>query len=73
MGRAPPAVGELSRAIHSILLAEGLGVGFAVGVEEVFGSLAPCLLEFRSGDVPVGAAFFDDGAEVLTEILHVGG
>lgn len=53
-------------AALSILFAEGLGVGFAVGVEEVFAAFLPGFLHFRRGDVPVGAAFFGDGAEVLS-------
>jgi hypothetical protein len=55
-----------------ILFAEGLDVGFAVGIEEVFAALLPGGFEFRRGDVPVRAAFFCDGAKILAEIFHGG-
>jgi hypothetical protein len=54
------------------LFAEGLGVGFAVGVEEVFAAFFPCGFHFWCGDVPVGAAFLCDGAEIVAEIFHGG-
>jgi hypothetical protein len=55
-----------------ILFAERLDVGFAVGVEEVLLTSLPRGLELGSSDVPVGAAFFADGAEVLAKIFHGG-
>ncbi len=36
--------GVRASGYRSILLAEGLGVGFAVGIEEFFAAFAPCLL-----------------------------
>jgi hypothetical protein len=56
----------------SVLFAEGLDVGFAVGIEEVLAALLPGGFEFGRGDVPVGAAFFGNGAEVLAEFFHGG-
>ena len=44
-------------SVGLVLLAEGLGVGFAVGIEEVFAAFFPCGFHFWRGDVPVGAAF----------------
>src|ERR1700688_610565 len=55
-----------------ILFTEGLEVGFAVGVEEVFAALLPGGFEFGRSDVPIRAAFFGDGAEVLAEIFGSG-
>ena len=61
-----------SRKPLLILFAESLDVGFAVGVEEIFAALLPGGFEFGTGDVPVGAAFFGDGAQVLAEIFERG-
>jgi hypothetical protein len=55
-----------------ILFAEGLGVGFAVGIEEFFAALLPGDAEFGGGDVPIGAALFGNGAEILAEIFESG-
>jgi hypothetical protein len=55
-----------------ILFAEGLNVRFAVWIEELFTALLPGGFEFGRSDVPVGAAFFGDGAEILAEIFHGG-
>ena len=61
------------RATRSILLANSLGVGFAVGVGEFLAAFLPRLLSFRRGDVPVGTAiFFGDGAEVRGKSCMVG-
>ena len=49
-----------------------MDVGFSVRVEEIFAALLPGGSEFGGGDVPVGAAFFCDGAEVLAELFHGG-
>jgi hypothetical protein len=40
----------IAKVQPSILLAEGLGVGFAVGIEELFAAFLPRLLYFRRGD-----------------------
>jgi hypothetical protein len=55
-----------------ILFAEGLEIGFTVGVEKIFAALLPGGFEFGGGDVPVWAAFLADGTEVLAEIFDGG-
>src|SRR5258708_18742974 len=55
-----------------ILFADGLKIGFAVGVEKIFAALLPAGSEIGGGDVPVWAAFLGDGAEVLAEFFDGG-
>ena len=52
-----------------VLLAEDYRVG-SVGVEAIFLAALPGCSMFRVGDVPVGTAFFADGAEVLAEVFE---
>jgi hypothetical protein len=63
---------SMARLRLLILFTEGLDVGFAVWIEEVFAALLPGGFEFGPSDVPIGAALFGDGAEVLAEIFHGG-
>src|SRR5579863_2752216 len=55
-----------------ILFADGLEIGFAVGVEKIFAALLPGGFEIGGGDVPVRAAFFGDGTEVLAKLFDGG-
>src|SRR5580704_15316625 len=63
-----------SRAANalSVLLPQRLSVCFSVGVEEILAAFLPSGFQFRRGDVPVGAAFFRNGAQILAEIFHRG-
>jgi hypothetical protein len=66
----------LTSSIHDVpllvLLTESLGVRFAVGIEKFLAALLPSRFELGCRDVPVGATFFDNGAEVLAEIFQSG-
>jgi hypothetical protein len=65
--------GEMNDSPHSLVLfTEGLRVGLAVGIEAIFVALLPGCLELGSGDVPIGAAFFCDSAQILAEIFEGG-
>jgi hypothetical protein len=44
-----------------VLFTDGLGIGFAVGIEEFLAALLPRRLEFRRCDVPVRPAFLGHG------------
>src|ERR1700741_1582305 len=64
-----PSIGSKGRLP---LFAEDFDVGFAVGVEAVFFASGPGGFQVGGGDVPVGAALFQDRAQVLAQFF-VGG
>jgi hypothetical protein len=57
--------GDLSRAFRSrtlVLFTQGLGIRFAVGIEEFLSALLPRRFEFGRRDVPVRPAFLGNGS-----------
>ena len=54
-------------AVKSILFADGLDVGFAVWIEQLFAAFLPGLFHFGRRDVPVRPAFFGNGAQILAK------
>src|SRR4051794_21156296 len=55
-----------------ILFGESLDKGLAVGMKEFLAAFRPSRLEFGRGDVPVGPAFLENGAQVLAKLFHRG-
>jgi hypothetical protein len=65
-------VARPGRSLTLILFTESLRVRFAVRIEKFLAALLPRRFEFGCRDVPVGTAFFDNGAEILAEIFQSG-
>src|SRR5579864_4597171 len=57
---------------HLIFFAKSLDECFAVGIEQFLAALLPRRSHLRLRDVPIRAAFLEDGAQVLPEIFHRG-
>ena len=57
---------------HLVLFTQGLGVRFAVGIEEFFSALLPGRFELGRRDVPVRPAFLGNGSQILAQIFHRG-
>src|SRR5271163_2178925 len=53
-----------------ILLADRLGVSFAVRIEALLLALLPGRFELGRSDVPIRPALPGDGAQILAEFLH---
>jgi hypothetical protein len=73
-GRLPPGPQSVGGLAHAgtpllVLFTDGLGVGFAVGIEKFLTALLPRRLEFGRCDVPVRPAFLGSGTKVLAEFF----
>src|SRR5580698_109382 len=61
---------EVIPADGLVLLSEDCCVGFSVGIEAILLAALPSGSVFGVGDIPVGATFFCDNAEVLAKVFE---
>src|SRR5580698_3014135 len=68
----PTSLSTTGLSLILVLLPQSLNDLFAVGIEEFLSALLPCRLHLRRGDVPIGAAFLEDYAQVLAQVFQCG-